>query len=83
MILRKLKMDVEAYLGENVTDTVITVSGYFKDIQRQAARDAGLNGVLSTNQPVPPLNMDSIMVHQRKSWPMILVAVPLTLPLLR
>jgi len=41
MILRKLKMDAEAYLGEEVTDAVITVPAYFNDIQRQATKDAG------------------------------------------
>ncbi len=41
MILRKLKMNAEAYLGESVTDAVITVPAYFNDIQRQATKDAG------------------------------------------
>ena len=41
MILRKLRMDAEAYLGEPVTDAVITVPAYFNDIQRQATKDAG------------------------------------------
>jgi len=41
MILRKLKSDAEAYLGEEVTDAVITVPAYFNDIQRQATKDAG------------------------------------------
>ena len=41
MILRKLRMDAEAYLGEPVTEAVITVPAYFNDIQRQATKDAG------------------------------------------
>lgn len=41
MILRKLKQDAENYLGEPVTDAVITVPAYFGDIQRQATKDAG------------------------------------------
>ena len=41
MILRKLKQDAESYLGEPVTDAVITVPAYFGDIQRQATKDAG------------------------------------------
>ncbi len=41
MILRKLRVDAEAYLGEPVTDAVITVPAYFNDIQRQATKDAG------------------------------------------
>ena len=41
MILQKLKSDAEAYLGEKVTQAVITVPAYFTDSQRQATRDAG------------------------------------------
>jgi molecular chaperone DnaK len=41
MILQKLKQAAEAYLGETVTDAVITVPAYFNDAQRQATRDAG------------------------------------------
>jgi molecular chaperone DnaK len=41
MILRKLKDDAEAYLGEAITETVITVPAYFNDSQRQATKDAG------------------------------------------
>ena len=41
MILQKLKADAEAYLGERVTEAVITVPAYFNDAQRQATRDAG------------------------------------------
>ena len=40
-ILQKLKTDAEAYLGEKVTDAVITVPAYFNDSQRQATKDAG------------------------------------------
>ncbi|HID64689.1 MAG TPA: molecular chaperone DnaK, partial [Anaerolineae bacterium] len=41
MILQKLKADAEAYLGETVTQAVITVPAYFNDSQRQATKDAG------------------------------------------
>ena len=41
MILQKLKTDAEAYLGENVSQAVITVPAYFNDAQRQATKDAG------------------------------------------
>ena len=41
MILQKLKADAEAYLGETVTEAVITVPAYFSDSQRQATKDAG------------------------------------------
>ncbi|MBK9613906.1 Hsp70 family protein [Candidatus Amarobacter glycogenicus] len=38
---QKLKTDAEAYLGEPVTEAVITVPAYFNDVQRQATKDAG------------------------------------------
>jgi len=41
MILQKLKSDAEAYLGENISQAVITVPAYFSDSQRQATKDAG------------------------------------------
>ena len=41
MILRQLKKDAEKFIGEEVTDAVITVPAYFNDIQRQATKDAG------------------------------------------
>lgn len=41
MVLQKLKADAEAYLGESVTQAVITVPAYFNDSQRQATKDAG------------------------------------------
>ncbi len=41
MILQKIKADAEAYLGESVTEAVITVPAYFNDSQRQATKDAG------------------------------------------
>ena len=55
MVLRKLKADAENYLGQTVTDAVITVPAYFNDIQRQATRDAGriagLNVLRIINEP--------------------------------
>ena len=41
MILQKLKTDAEAFLGEKITEAVITVPAYFNDAQRQATKDAG------------------------------------------
>ena len=41
MILTKLKEDAESYLGEKITEAVITVPAYFTDAQRQATKDAG------------------------------------------
>ncbi len=55
IILAKLKKDAENYLGEPVTDAVITVPAYFNDIQRQATKDAGriagLNVLRIINEP--------------------------------
>ena len=54
-ILQKLKRDAEAYLGDTVTDAVITVPAYFNDAQRQATKDAGqiagLNVLRIVNEP--------------------------------
>ena len=46
MILQKIKADAEAYLGETVTQAVITVPAYFNDAERQATKDAGKNSRL-------------------------------------
>ena len=55
MVLLQLKKDAEAFLGETVTDAVITVPAYFNDIQRQATKDAGkiagLNVLRIINEP--------------------------------
>jgi molecular chaperone DnaK len=50
MILQKLKTDAEAYLGESVTEAVITVPAYFNDSQRQATKDAGRIAGLDVHQ---------------------------------
>ncbi len=55
MILRKLRTDAEAFLGQPVSDAVITVPAYFNDMQRQATKDAGriagLNVLRIINEP--------------------------------
>ena len=55
MILQKLKTDAEAYIGEKITDAVITVPAYFNDSQRNATKDAGavagLNVLRIINEP--------------------------------
>jgi len=55
MVLQKLRSDAEAYLGEQVTDAVVTVPAYFNDSQRQATKDAGaiagLNVLRIINEP--------------------------------
>ena len=50
MILQKLKADAESYLGEKVTEAVITVPAYFNDAQRQATKDAGKIAVLDVKR---------------------------------
>jgi molecular chaperone DnaK len=54
-VLQKLKRDAESYLGETITDAVITVPAYFNDAQRQATNDAGqiagLNVLRIINEP--------------------------------
>src|SRR5690606_7163197 len=54
-VLMKLKRDAEAYLGEEVTDAVVTVPAYFSDAQRQATKEAGeiagLNVLRIVNEP--------------------------------
>src|SRR4051812_39526031 len=54
-VLQKLKRDAESYLGEKVTDAVITVPAYFSDAQRQATKEAGeiagLNVLRIINEP--------------------------------
>src|ERR1700704_5030991 len=54
-VLQKLKRDAEAYLGETITDAVITVPAYFEDAQRQATKEAGeiagLNVLRIVNEP--------------------------------
>ena len=60
MILRNLKESAECYIGEKITDAVITVPAYFNDTQRQATKDAGriagLN-VMRMNQQAQRLHM--------------------------
>ncbi|CAI0391723.1 unnamed protein product [Linum tenue] len=55
MVLGKLKETAESYLGEPVSDAVVTVPAYFKDLQRQATKDAGkiagLNVLRIINEP--------------------------------
>ena len=72
MILQKLKRDAESYLGEPVTDAVITVPAYFTDAQRQAPKDAGLPPVaeavgLSTSV-VPRLTVARLISSGSSCW---------------
>ncbi len=88
MILQKLKADAEGYLGEKVTEAVITVPAYFNDAQRQATKDAGKIAGLDVkriiNEPTQQhLLMDLTMRMSRRSWYMTLVVVHLMYLLLR
>ena len=72
MILQKIKADAEAYLGEKVTQAVITVPAYFNDSQRQATKDAGkiagLEVLRIINEPTAAslaYGMDKMNVNQK------------------
>jgi molecular chaperone DnaK len=96
MILRKLKTDAEAYLGETVTEAVITVPAYFNDSQRQATKDAGKIAGLKVrriiNEPTAAAlaygldktkNQTILVFEKRKirpSWSLTWAAAPLTSP---
>ena len=74
MILQKLKADAEAYLGEPVTEAVITVPAYFTDAQRQATKDAGKIAGLDVkriiNEPTAAALAYGVdkETDQKKSW---------------
>ena len=85
MILQKLKADAEAYLGEPVTEAVITVPAYFNDSQRQATKDAGtiagLNVRRIINEPTELLWLTVwIKRTTRRSWSTIWAAAPSMCP---
>ena len=81
LILQKLKTDAEAYLGEAVTEAVITVPAYFNDAQRQATKDAGaspLNVRRIINEPTAAaLAYGWTTAAPRPSWSTIWAAAPL------
>ena len=62
MILQKIKADAEAYLGETVSQAVITVPAYFTDSQRQATKDAGA---------IAGLEVLRIINQQQRLWLMV------------
>ena len=70
MILSKLKLDAESYLGGSVTDAVITVPAYFSDAQRQATKDAGtiagLNVLRIVNEPTAAALAFGIDRHEKQ-----------------
>lgn len=82
MILTKIRRDAESYLGEPVTEAVITVPAYFDDSQRKATQDAGriagLNVLRIINEPTAAAvayGLDN--EAPRRSWSMIWAAAPL------
>ena len=82
MILQKLKEDAEKYLGEKVTQAVITVPAYFSDSQRQATKDAGriagLEVLRIINEPTAAAwLMVWTMKKSRRSWYTTLAVVHL------
>ena len=88
MILQKLKADAESYLGEKVTEAVITVPAYFNDAQRQATKDAGKIAGLDVKRIITSLLqrlllMAWTMKKSRRLWYTTWAAVPLTYPSLR
>ena len=73
MILQKLKADAEGYLGEKVTEAVITVPAYFNDAQRQATKDAGKIAGLDVKRIINELqrlhwHTALTMRKSRRSW---------------
>ena len=88
MILQKLKKDAEGYLGESVTEAVITVPAYFNDAQRQATKDAGKIAGLDVKRIINEPTAAALAYgldneKSRRSWFMILVVVHSMFPLLR
>ena len=87
MILQKLKADAEGYLGEKVTEAVITVPAYFNDAQRQATKDAGKIAGLDVKRIINEPTAAALMVlttrKSRRSWYMTLVVVHSMFPSLR
>ena len=69
MVLQKLKADAESYLGQTVTEAVITVPAYFTDAQRQATKDAGkIAGLSSMSRRQQRLLTALIRKMIRRSW---------------
>ena len=86
MILQKLKADAEGYLGEKVTEAVITVPAYFNDAQRQATKDAGKIAGLDVKRIINEPTAAALaygLDNERRSWYMTLVVVHSTFPSLR
>jgi len=68
-ILQKLKRDAEAYLGEKITDAVITVPAYFSDAQRQATKEAGTIAGLNVSRVISETDAATIAYQVLKGHP--------------
>ena len=85
MILQKLKGDAENYLGEKVTEAVITVPAYFNDAQRQATKDAGKIAGLDVKRIINEPTAAALAYgldneKEQRSWYTTLEAVPSMFP---
>ncbi len=84
MILMKLKQDAEAYLGETITQAVITVPAYFNDSQRQATKNAGriagLEVLRLINEPTALWRTGLTKRATRRYWYTTWVVAPLMYP---
>ena len=69
MVLQKMKETAEAYLGETVTEAVITVPAYFNDSQRQATKDAGRIAGLDVKRIINEPTAASLAYGSRRSCP--------------
>jgi molecular chaperone DnaK len=83
MILTKMKQTAEDYLGEEVTDAVVTVPAYFNDSQRQATKDAGkiagLNVLRIINEPTAASLAYGLTRKARKRLPFLILAAVLSM----
>ena len=85
-MLQKLKRDAEAYLGEQVTDAVITVPAYFSDAERQATKEAGEIAGLTVDRIINEPTAAALAYGldkggtTRPSWSSTSVAAPSTCP---
>lgn len=77
MILQQLKADAESYLGEPVTDAVITVPAYFTDSQRQATKDAGTIAGLNVQRIINELTSAALAYGIDKEEPQVVMVYDL------
>jgi molecular chaperone DnaK len=76
-ILQKLKRDAEAYLGETITDAVITVPAYFSDAQRQATKEAGQIAGLNVLRIISEADAAGLAYHLEKDYEAVILVFDL------